>query len=64
MSQTLPTEPELPASEPPPARPDGAMSQITRFRKHPVVDLLLTLIVAVIVAYGVLNYRYVDISRI
>ena len=56
MSQTLPTEPELPASEPPPARPDGAMSQITRFRKHPVVDLLLTLIVAVIVAYGVQRF--------
>jgi signal peptidase I len=57
VSQTLPTEPELPASEPPPpARPDGVLVQITRFRKHPVIDLLLTLIVAVVVAYGVQRF--------
>ncbi len=32
------------------------MSQLTRFRKQPVVDLLLTLVVAVVIAYGVQRF--------
>ncbi len=32
------------------------LSQLTRVRKHPVVDLLLTLVVAVVIAYGVQRF--------
>jgi signal peptidase I len=51
VPQTLHTDPELPASAPPPPRrPDGAF---TRLRKNPLVDLLLTIVVAVGIAYVV-----------
>jgi signal peptidase I len=54
VPETLPTDSELPASAPPPAgRPDGFLAQVSRLRKNPIVDLLLTLVVAVGIAYVV-----------
>jgi signal peptidase I len=50
VSDTIAAEPELPASPPPPPSPPSAFS---RFRKNPIVDLLLTLVVAVVIAYAV-----------
>jgi signal peptidase I len=52
VSQTIPTEPELPADPPPPPpQPAGLRGVLSRTRKNPVVDLVLTLVVAVIIAY-------------
>ena len=54
VSETLPTTPEQ-APGPPPAddpRP-GLHAQITRFRKNPIVDLVVTLAVAAVIAYVV-----------
>jgi signal peptidase I len=54
VTETLPATPEQ-APGPPPADDQrrGLHAQITRFRKNPLVDLVLTLAVAVVIAYVV-----------
>jgi signal peptidase I len=49
VPDTIVTEPGVPSSAPPPPAP----SSFTRFRKHPIVDLLITLVVAIGIAYVV-----------
>ncbi|HEY1478582.1 MAG TPA: signal peptidase I [Gaiellales bacterium] len=57
MTEIIPTEPEPPASvPPPPARQPGFLSKVAGYRRNPVVDLVLTLIVAVGIAYGVQRF--------
>jgi signal peptidase I len=54
VTETLPAQHE-PAAGPPPANDERASTraQLTRLRKNPLVDLLLTLIVALGIAYAV-----------
>jgi signal peptidase I len=53
VSQTVPTEPVPPAGAPPANEPpSGFLASVSRARKNPIVDLVLTLVVAVIIAYG------------
>jgi signal peptidase I len=54
VTETLPATPEQ-AAGPPPASDgrEGLHAQITRIRKNPLVDLLFTLIVALVIAYAV-----------
>jgi signal peptidase I len=42
-----------PSSAPPPRQSDGVLGQVARLRKNPIVDLLITLVAAVAIAYGV-----------
>ena len=53
MPQTLPSDPDLPASPPPAGARDGVRGHVSRFRKNPIVDLVLTIIVAIGIAYTV-----------
>jgi signal peptidase I len=50
----LPAEPLQPALDAPPSSdtPGGVLARLARLRKNPFVDLLLTLVVAVAIAYG------------
>jgi signal peptidase I len=53
VPQTIPTEPVPPGDAPPAIDPpNGFLASLSRVRKHPVVDLVLTLVVAVVIAYG------------
>jgi signal peptidase I len=58
VTEIIPTAPEPPASAPPPppARQPGFLSKVAGYRRNPVVDLVLTLIVAVGIAYGVQRF--------
>ncbi len=58
VPETIPSEPE--AAPTPPGRPGGTppgmLERISRFRKHPIIDLVITLVVAVILAYGIQRF--------